>query len=297
MRQPVIHISEILAWADAFHKRVGRWPRRDDGKIPGKLGMTWTAVDQALCKGNRGLRPGSSLAKLLLEHRGRRHKTRPPKLTIRQIVAWADVHKTRTGKWPTTDSGPIHNAPGETWLAVDQALRNGGRGLRRNQSLARLLAQKRGVPNYQDRPPLSRKQVLAWADAHRKRTGKWPQRNTGEIPGSSGETWLGIQEALLQGRRGLENGSLAQFLSKYRGVRNCKAVPQLKAGRILKWAKAFNRRTGRWPNYLSGAIPEAPGETWGAVNAALYLGTRGLPGGSSLFQVLGRLRQGRTTIS
>ena len=36
----------------------------------------------------------------------------------------------------------------------------------------------------------------------------------------------------------------------------------------------------------SGPISEAPGETWGAVDAALQKGSRGLPGGSSLALLL-----------
>jgi hypothetical protein len=111
MRRPVLHISDILAYADEFHAHVGRWPRNDDGKITGQLGFTWCAVDQALRKGNRGLPKGSSLAKLLLEHRGRRHKMLLPHFTPDEILAWADAYHERCGKWPTLDSGPVAEAP------------------------------------------------------------------------------------------------------------------------------------------------------------------------------------------
>jgi hypothetical protein len=59
----------MLACADAFRRRVGRLPRRDDGKAVGLAGLTRGAVDQALRKGHRGLPRGSSLAKLLREPR------------------------------------------------------------------------------------------------------------------------------------------------------------------------------------------------------------------------------------
>jgi hypothetical protein len=36
----------------------------------------------------------------------------------------------------------------------------------------------------------------------------------------------------------------------------------------------------------SGAIIDAPGETWSGVNAALERGNRGLPGGSSLARLI-----------
>jgi hypothetical protein len=140
MRRPVLYTSDILRWADDFHTRAGRWPRLDDGKIVGALGLTWNAVDQALRKGHRGLRPGSSLAKLLREERGKRHKGLLLSYTLKQILGWADAHRKRTGDWPSCWSGRIPEAPSETWLAVDKALRDGGRSLEGGSSLAQLLA-------------------------------------------------------------------------------------------------------------------------------------------------------------
>jgi hypothetical protein len=62
-----------------------------------------------------------------------------------------------------------------------------------------------------------------------------------------------------------------------------KAKP-LAVEQILAWAEAHRARTGRWPRAESGAIRDAPGENWYAVNHALAYGYRGLPGGSSLSQ-------------
>src|SRR6516225_11158814 len=100
MRRPVIYISQILRWADNFHQRIGRWPCDKDGPILGQLGLTWCAVNQALIKGHRGLPGRSSLAKLLLEQRGKRHRGLLPHYTIKQILAWADAHYKHKGKWP-----------------------------------------------------------------------------------------------------------------------------------------------------------------------------------------------------
>jgi hypothetical protein len=194
MRRPVLYINEILAWADAFRKRVGRWPNREDGEVP-RRNVTWCAIDQALQKGHRGLLPGSSLAKLLLEHRGVRHRNLLPPFTVEQILSWADAHHDRTGAWPTSISGPIADVPGETWLAVEKALRKGRRGLTGGSSLARLLESQRGVRNIANTPRLKPRQVLAWADAHYKRTGRWPTRMSGPIPEGPGETWYAIDAA------------------------------------------------------------------------------------------------------
>ena len=70
--------------------------------------------------------------------------TRKPPLSIALILAWADEHQTRTGKYPRIRSGPVAVAPGETWGAIDRALGAGTRGLPGKDSIARLLQRERG---------------------------------------------------------------------------------------------------------------------------------------------------------
>ena len=69
---------------------------------------TWSAINNALFQGLRGLPGGNSLAKLLEEERGIRNHGNLPELTIDQILAWIDSHFERTGKWPNRNSGPVH---------------------------------------------------------------------------------------------------------------------------------------------------------------------------------------------
>src|SRR5262249_13636445 len=157
--------------ADAYHDRTGRWPHTESGPIPEALGETWRRVDNALRMGLRGLEGGSSLARLLAERRQVRNRGQLPPLRPKEGLAGADAHRRRPGAWPTGESGPIPDAPGETYRAVDQALRVGVRGLPGGSSLAQLLARHRGVRNIQHLPPLTAPQILAWADAHRRRTG------------------------------------------------------------------------------------------------------------------------------
>ncbi|MDY3563380.1 hypothetical protein R5W23_004883 [Gemmata sp. JC673] len=286
--RPDLTAPVILAWADAFHARTGRWPSRTDGTadLPD---TTWSAVDGCLKNGSRGLPGGSSLAKLLLEHRGRRHHTYLPALTPELVLAWADAHRARAGTWPGQDSGPIDGAPGETWSGVNCALAEGCRGLPGGSSLTQLLQARRGARNHLDLPALAPEQILAWADAHRARTGRWPRQNTGPIDGAPGETWSGVSAALLVGCRGLApGGSLARLLAAHRGARNPAAVPKLQRWEVLLWADAHHARTGNWPTADAGPIPASPGDTWSAVDAALQAGTRGLPGGDSLARLLDR---------
>jgi hypothetical protein len=68
-----------------------------------------------------------------------------PQLTVAQVLAWADAHQARVGRWPTKLSGPVLGVPGETWPALDQALRRGWRGLPGGDSLSRLLGRQLGA--------------------------------------------------------------------------------------------------------------------------------------------------------
>src|SRR5205807_219734 len=113
----------ILRWADAHHRRTSRWPTEESGPLPDAPGEVWGNIDMALRAGGRGLPGGSSLPRLLEEKRGVRNRARLDRLTVPRILAWADAHHRRTGRWPSYDSGPIADAPGETWRAVHSALR------------------------------------------------------------------------------------------------------------------------------------------------------------------------------
>src|SRR5262249_52267472 len=152
--------------------------------------------DQALRTGQRGLTGGLSLARLLAEQRGVRSRHYAPLLRRRGILIWARAHYRRTGAWPTARAGPIADAPGETWRAVDEALRGGQRGLRGSLSLASLLARAARVRNRASLPALTIAQILAWATAHHRRTGSWPTDTSGPVVDATAETWKAVAMAL-----------------------------------------------------------------------------------------------------
>jgi hypothetical protein len=68
--QPVLTVSQILAWADAWYAREGYWLRICSGAIPEAPGTTWRAVAAALASGLRGLPGGDTLPQLLASARG-----------------------------------------------------------------------------------------------------------------------------------------------------------------------------------------------------------------------------------
>jgi hypothetical protein len=89
--------------------------------------------------------------------------------------------------------------------------------------------------------------------------------------------------------RGLPgDDSLARLLARHEG-RELRPGP-LTVEQILVWADAHHERTGGWPKSTSGAVADAPGETWSAINTALYSGFRGLAEGDTLACVLERHR-------
>jgi hypothetical protein len=282
--RPEFDIATILVWAENHKRRTGRWPKALSGPIRDVLGESWSKVDAALRYGRRGLGPlgGSSLAKLLAEERGVRNVRDLPPLTEERIVAWADAHRCRTGKWPTINSGELVDAPGETWANINMALTTGTRGLRGRASLAKLLSRRRGIRHNLNAPALTVEKVLALAVIHHRRTGKWPKRTSGKVAGTKHERWSAIDTALRDGVRGLRGGSsLARLLHERRGVRNKSAAPRLTVRQILKWAKLHYARTGKWPSSQAGQV-NGEEETWRAVDLALREGLRGLRGNSSL---------------
>jgi hypothetical protein len=140
------------------------------------------------------------------------------RVSVADVLAWADAHHARTGRWPRileADTGPL--PPGLTWRRLDGALRHGTLGLPGGGSLPRLLARERGAPRAGRLPPLTVGQVLRWADEHHRRTGSWPAMLSGTVRGAPGPlSWLALNSALLHGFRGLPSGEgLRGFLARH----------------------------------------------------------------------------------
>jgi hypothetical protein len=131
-----LSIEQIKSWILTHHASTGKWPGQKSGSVIGGPDITWSALYRALNEGRYGLPKGIRMASLRpvieIERAGLR-------LSVRQIVLWARAHHRRHGFWPTPFDGRIPDAPGETWLKVEDALRRGTRGLPGGSSLAKLL--------------------------------------------------------------------------------------------------------------------------------------------------------------
>ena len=213
---------------------------------------------------------------------------RPP-LTIEQILAWADEHSAKTGRWPNkaTKDGPTQ---GETWGAINMALKNCSRGLPANTSLGRLLAKHRHVRNRTNIAMLSDEVVLMWADQYFAKHNEWPSRASGEVEGTA-ENWENVAQIMHLGLRGMTPGrSLTALLAKHRGVIRHRSVkPSLTESQILRWADEFFERHGYYPATLEREQP-CPWETWVSIDMTLRNGKGKLRGGRSLWKLLQKKR-------
>jgi len=134
-------VAQILQGADEFRERTGNWPTQFSGSVDGVLAETWASINGALRTGTRSLPGRSSLAKLLAEHRGASNIHDLPPLSLDQILQWIDSYFELHSHWPKKDSGPIIDAPGETWAGINWALAKCKRGVSSGFSLARLIKQ------------------------------------------------------------------------------------------------------------------------------------------------------------
>jgi hypothetical protein len=136
-----LSVPLILKWADEHRGRTGRWPVVMSGQVP-RQKHTWAAINEALKHGRCGLPGGTSVARLLRQHRGAEYDKRLVKFTETQILEWADEFHKRHRRWPTARSGywPPAKVP---WSTINRALQQGRQGLTGGSSLSALLKDKR----------------------------------------------------------------------------------------------------------------------------------------------------------
>jgi len=213
---PRLTVKQIVQWARQHHQRTGRWPNQNSGPVHGVPGETWYAVCAALKQKGRGLRVKTSIANLLRRYVGRMPHLRKKHLTLARIKRWGNAYRKRHGRWPAPSDEPVEQDPSENWLKIEQALRQGYRGLPGGLSLAALFGRR---PR-QKKSSLDLARILKWADAYYCRRGRWPPINAGPIQGQKELTWRAVDAALRQGHRGLNGGtSLYQLLKDRRPPR------------------------------------------------------------------------------
>jgi len=292
IRKPHLRERQIVDWAKAYFRREGRWPSCLSGQVAEAPGETWSGINTALYNGNRGLRSGRTLASFLRQHTEKRARTYKPALRYDQIIDWAVSHFERTGVWPNAGSGRVYGQR-ESWAAIDASFRIKGRGLLEGGSLSDFLSASVGKRKFRShRPDLSLREITRWVKNHRARTGRWPSVLSGSIPESPGDNWLGVNNALINGHRGLPAGlTLSKFLQANFDRKPGKQALHFSHRKVLSWAKEYHRRHGKWPTRAQSTVVGAPqGVTWGTVRNALNRDRRERGDGLTLASIINRHR-------
>lgn len=137
LASPRLSIRRILRWVDEHKIRFGSFPTIHDKRAPSP-GESWLAINASLERGSRGLPGGSSLPKLLAEHRGVARGIHRPRLKLATIVGWARAHHKSTGEWPTEGTGKVMGTD-ERWDNIAQCVRLGLRGCPAGWTLKKII--------------------------------------------------------------------------------------------------------------------------------------------------------------
>jgi hypothetical protein len=92
-------------------------PPRRDGRT-----STWTSGWACGACPADGRWPPKRANLAWADRRTRRSRFDRPQLTVDMILAWADAYFAVNADWPTLESGPIADAPGENWTGINHAL-------------------------------------------------------------------------------------------------------------------------------------------------------------------------------
>lgn len=155
---------------------------------------------------------------------------------------------------------------------------------------------------------LTKEQIIRSARLFFYKKGVFPSCKYGKtvsVPGMHiDETWSALNQALKNESRGLVGSTtLSTLLMPLRQElvalghlkANAATKGELTTSQIIKSAQQFFDTTGELPSHHDGVGVLVPGmhrdETWSAVDSALRNGSRGLEGGTNLYNLLTPLRE------
>jgi hypothetical protein len=123
----LVVFGALIGGRDVAGPGLGPAPRiaRAAGRLVAALSSTFSRVRCFNSSSNTGTGAAFPGAGAACPGWSRRNLHQLPRLNRQQILAWTDSHQKWKGAWPTAQSRPVANAPGETWRALDWALRLG----------------------------------------------------------------------------------------------------------------------------------------------------------------------------
>ena len=297
--------AKIKEWIEIFYEKESKYPHAEDPNVYERDSNggyriikreKWQNINANLIRGGRGLSGGSSLADFKEGHGFTDKIVR----TVEQLKEWMEIYYEYKGKYPSnigkksvykrSDKGGFDVAEGDDWSNIDRALERGEIvGLTEKMTLADFKV-KFGYKS----ADLTVDQVKEWIEIFYEYKGKYPSQHDKEVferDENGGyrvveeEVWQEIGTALYNGSRGLPEIPFGEFKKKY-GYEN-----KYSEEKIKDWVEIFYEVKGKYPSQEDKHVYErdeeggyrvVEGESWNAINSALYKGFRGLEGGSSL---------------
>jgi hypothetical protein len=218
------------------------------------------------------------------------HQGKKPKIiTEEQIIASARLFVERYGRLPTKNGNEqkvpnLHHK--ETWISIDYSIRNGRRGLAKNDDgLGGLLNATKIelVAGGKLKGELTVESILRSAKLFAQKYHKLPTPHDKdkEVPGMPLENWAYINNNIFTGQRGLvqNSGGLKAVLETLKEdlARSGVIKSDLTPNQVLSSARLFYQRFGKLPTKNDGD-KEVPGlalENWVAINSSIVNGNRG----------------------
>jgi hypothetical protein len=140
-------------------------------------------------------------------------------------------------------------------------------------------------------PNLTKEIIINWVRSYIDKHKRKPYKSDGIVEFAEGEfkgiIWNSINSALNRGNRGLPgNSSLSDLIEENFDIKNPKNAPQLSENSICDLIQTFIDLYERKPQSTDENVPGIEGLSWANIDRRLREGSYGLPGGSSLAQLI-----------
>ena len=226
-----LSVTQLIDWIRLFHEKEKgkRWPTQRDKTVWDKDEKgewkvvpheSWNAIDASLRNQRRGLVGVAQSLSIFRDICGLNDD-----LTEHMLLQWVKWFKEKIGRYPnTTDKedgsvwikgmdGKWITVPGENWNAIDQALINEARRVRKIKGAYSLLSflQKHGLAK--PPPSLKEEKIVQWIKWFREKEGRYPALRDETVWAKDekdrwfivpDENWGAIDQAIGDGARGLK---------------------------------------------------------------------------------------------
>lgn len=249
------------------------------------FGKSWKDIDVCLRNGKIiGLEEKSSLIKFTNDHFGDVNKASVGTLYVKNVVKYLTNFYNKYDYYPSAiENKEVTGGPTYlTWNKIHKALYHGYYGLPGGSSLAEVKEKYLGQINKNNLPPWTEEEVALAMYKFFCLYGYYPgSRERFAVPGYPDDSWIRLNLALQQGKRGFgkenKGNSLALVAEKYFRRRNQANLSKLDEQELLSNILEFYKENCYYPNNKTKlSVPNMPNENWATLSYALRYKTRGL---------------------